>query len=138
VLGTMTNFAIRAADVQAELEFLRVFGARSVLRNERVHEGETVERFHLDLGAMHVVLFDRGSIDARLEALGVTPSAGVSHVAFEVGSTERLIAAAAERKIEPLIPTFKVAASPTGGPRLITYFRSPNGTVIETKELVSS
>jgi hypothetical protein len=133
----MTNFAIRAADIEAELEFLRVFGARELQRNERLHEGATVVRYHFDLGSMHGVMFDRGVMDARLESLGVTPAQGISHVAFEIDSTTGLIAAAAERGFEPLVPTFRVGASPTGGPRLITYFCSPNGTVIETKEHVS-
>ena len=137
MLRAMTNFAIRAPDVEAELEFLRVFGVEGVRRNERLHEGEMVVRYHFDLGRTHGVMFDRGVVDSRLESLGIVPPQGLSHVAFEIDSTAALIDRAATGGIKPLIDTFKVGDSPTGGPWLVTYFRSPNGTVIETKEHVS-
>lgn len=131
--GKFTNLGLRAPDIDAELAFLGVFGASNVTRSQRMHEGELVERVQVAIGTTRFAMFREGTYDKQLEALGVHPTGGISHAAFEVGSTARLIEAAARAGYAPLIPTFRVESS-LSGRALITYFRSPNGVIVEAKE----
>jgi catechol 2,3-dioxygenase-like lactoylglutathione lyase family enzyme len=123
--------------VDAEIAFLRAFGASSVTPHHRLSDGVRIERFHVSLGSARLTLFRRGTYDDQLEAAGVRTAGGIAHAAFDVASTDRVMRAAAAHGIAPLIPTFEVEAFGKG-PARITYFRSPNGLVLEAKEIVAA
>lgn len=133
----LTNLGVRAPDLEAEVAFLEAFGASGVERVERMHEGKNVERIRVQLGPLRVVLFRHATYDDQLESMDEQRGGGIGHMAFEVESTEQLLRVVATRGILPLIPTFTVPASSSGPMRRITYFRSPNGTIVETQEKVT-
>ena len=132
LLGELANLGVRAPDMEAEVAFLEMFGATNVHRTQ----GARGPRTHLELGTTRMTLFPRATYDDRLDELGEPRGGGLGHVAFKVASTDRIVEALAAKGYAPLIPTFTVPPTPTGGMRRVTYFRSPNGTVIETQETV--
>ena len=132
MVGPLANLGVRAPDLDRELEFLRVFGATEAARSGTIPEKERVQ---VDIGSTRFTLFRIGTYDRQLAALGAQAAGGISHAAFKVGSTERVVEAAAKAGFAPLIPTFTAEAY-LGGPSLITYFRSPNGVIVEAKELL--
>ena len=134
LLSGLANLGVRAPDMEAEVAFLETLGATNVHRTQ----GAKGPRIHLELGPVRITLFPRATYDDQLDALGEPRGGGIGHVAFRVASTERVIEALAARGFAPLIPTFTVPPTPTGGTRRITYFRSPSGTVIETQETVEA
>ena len=135
-IKTFANLGVRAPNLEAELEFLKVFGATDITKTERVHDGHTVERWHLHLGDTKMTLFKRATYDDQLDALGEPRGGGIGHAAFVISGTDEIVARLAKQGITPLIPTFIVEKSASGPRRKITYFRSPNGTVIETQDTI--
>ena len=135
-LKQFMNLGLRAPDMEAELAFLESFGASDVVKSERIHEGQKVERFHVRLGATKLTLFRRATYDDALDALGEPRGGGIGHVAFEVADTAVIVNALAAKGIRPLIPTFETPPGPNGPAKRVTYFRSPNGTVVETQEIL--
>jgi catechol 2,3-dioxygenase-like lactoylglutathione lyase family enzyme len=136
LLAKMTNLGVRAPDMDAEVEFLIAFGGEDVRRSERVTDGIVHKRAHLHIGAVRFTLFPFATYDARLAAIGEPRGGGLGHAAFEVPDTQAVLDLVGARGIKPLIPTFTVANTSSGDARRITYFRSPNGTVIETQESI--
>jgi catechol 2,3-dioxygenase-like lactoylglutathione lyase family enzyme len=137
LLAKMTNLGVRAPDMDAEIAFLESFGGEDVRRSERTTDGVVHKRAHLHIGAVRFTLFPFATYDERLAALGEQRGGGIGHVAFEVPDTQAVLDLVGARGIEPLIPPFTVAMSSSGDSRRITYFRSPNGTVVETQESVA-
>ena len=137
LLKGFQNLGIRAPDMDAELAFLEAFGAHDVVKSERIHEGTKVERFHVHVGATKLTLFRRATYDDALDALGEPRGGGIGHVAFEVTDTAAIVNALASKGIRPLIPTFETPPGRNGPAKRVTYFRSPNGTVVETQEVIS-
>jgi catechol 2,3-dioxygenase-like lactoylglutathione lyase family enzyme len=135
-LKAFQNLGVRAPNMEAELAFLESFGASEVTKTERMHEGQKVERFHLHLGSTKLTLFRRATYDDALEALGEPRGGGIGHVAFEITDTAAIVRALAEKGIRPLIPTFETPPGKNGPAKRVTYFRSPNGTVVETQEVI--
>ena len=133
MFGTLTNLGVRAPDLEAELAFLTALGASGLTYSQRTHAGAQAERVHVHLGSIRLTLFRAGTYDARLEALGSRPTGGIGHAAFGVTSTDAVVEAAARVGVTPLIPTFTVEAVGIG-PAAITYFRSPNGMILEAKQ----
>lgn len=136
-LKRFMNLGVRAPDIEAELGFLEAFGASEVTKSERLHEGKKVERFHLHLGSTKLTLFRRATYDDALDALGEARGGGIGHVAFEVEDTASIVRALAAKGIHPLIPTFQTPPGPNGPAKRVTYFRSPNGTIVETQEVIA-
>jgi catechol 2,3-dioxygenase-like lactoylglutathione lyase family enzyme len=136
MLAKMTNLGVRAPDMDAEVDFLVAFGGDEVRRSERVTDGVVHKRAHLHIGAVRFTLFPFATYDARLAELGESRGGGIGHVAFEVPDTQAVLDLVSARGIAPLIPSFTVANTSSGDARRITYFRSPNGTVVETQETI--
>jgi catechol 2,3-dioxygenase-like lactoylglutathione lyase family enzyme len=138
LLAARRGLGVRAPDIEAELRFLEAFGATDIHRSSRVHEGQVVERVHLYLASGRISLFTRATYDDRLDALGEPRGGGLSHMSFSVPSTDRVLEALAPIGVGPLYPTFSVAATATDPARKVTYFRSPNGTILETQEAIDA
>ena len=136
LLARMTNLGLRAPDMDAEVDFLVAFGGDEVRRTERVTDGVVHKRAHLHIGAVRFTLFPFATYDARLAELAEPRGGGIGHVAFEVPDTQAVLDLVGARGITPLIPSFTVANTSSGDARRITYFRSPNGTVVETQESI--
>ena len=136
LLTARRGLGVRAPDLDGELRFLSAFGATNIHRSSRVHEGQVVERVHLYLASGRISLFTRATYDDRLDALGQRRGGGLSHMSFSVPSTERVLEALAPIGVGPLYPTFSVAATAADPARRVTYFRSPNGTILETQEAI--
>ena len=136
MLAKMTNLGVRAPDMDAEIAFLETFGGEGVRRSERVQDGVLHKRAHIHIGAVRFTLFPFATYDGRLAELGEQRGGGIGHVAFEVQDTKALLDRLTTHGIAPLIPTFSVGMTSSGDARRITYFRSPNGTVIETQESI--
>lgn len=136
LLAKMTNLGVRAPDMDAEIDFLVAFGGDEVRRSERVTEGVVHKRAHLHIGTTRFTLFPFATYDARLAEIGEPRGGGIGHVAFEVSDTQAVLELVGARGIAPLIPSFTVANTSSGDARRITYFRSPNGTVVETQESI--
>lgn len=122
----VANLGVRAPDIDAEIWFLQALGARSLLQSGP-------DRWHMMLGDTRLVLFRRAPYDARLEAAGLRPGGGISHVAFELDGAAPLA--------DPLVPTFDAnvpalpdVAGSRRGPVRVTFYVSPNGAVLETQE----
>jgi catechol 2,3-dioxygenase-like lactoylglutathione lyase family enzyme len=137
LLAKMTNLGVRAPDMDAEVDFLVAFGGGDVRRTERTTDGVLHRRAHLHIGEVRFTLFPFATYDERLAALGEPRGGGIGHVAFEVPDTQAVLDLVGARGIEPLIPSFTVATTSSGDARRITYFRSPNGTVVETQESIA-
>jgi catechol 2,3-dioxygenase-like lactoylglutathione lyase family enzyme len=136
LLTARRGLGLRAPDIDGELRFLSAFGATDVHRSSRMHEGQVVERVHLYLASGRISLFTRATYDERLDALGQPRGGGLSHMSFSVPSTDKVLAALEPIGVGPLYPTFVVAATAKDPARKITYFRSPNGTILETQEAI--
>ena len=137
LLTARRGLGLRAPDLESELAFFQAFGATDVSHTSRMHEGQRVERAHLYLASGRITLFRRATYDERLEAIGQPRGGGLSHMSFSVPSTDRVLEALAPLGATPIYPTFLVDARAGDPARKITYFRSPNGTILETQEAIS-
>jgi len=133
LFGRMTNLGVRAPNVEAELRFLEHFGAGGLIHTQGDINGAPAERFHVHLGGTRIALFRKASYDDRLAAINESRGGGLAHVAFAVQSTAEVIKRAAAIGVEPLLGPYEVDV-PTGPRRLIAFFRSPNGLILETQE----
>lgn len=137
------NLGLKAPDLEAELDFFDVLGAtgRTITASSPVREGLALDgsgaqRGRTRLGSLLLVMFRRAPYDAELEALTGPLGGGIGHVAFDVPSTAAVLRAAAAHGVLPLLGPFTVEASANGPARRVTFFRSPNGTILETQEKV--
>ena len=133
LLGLLTNFGIRAPDLEAELVFLGALGASPPERRRLLINGRVSERVFVDFHGTRLGIFRKASYDETLAGLGEERSGGLSHVSFASPDTYRLLHAAAEMGVDPLMGPYEVQMA-EGGTGLVTYFRSPNGTVIQGQQ----
>ena len=133
-LGKLINIGVRAPDMERELEFLKLFTTSPSRKTGAIKNGVDSERAHISVGSADLTLFRAIKYDPQLAALGSNLANGcISHLAFEVDDTEAVIKNLARAGFHPLLPTYRLEESLVG-PASITFFRSPNGVIIETKE----
>ena len=142
LVGGLSNIGVKAPDLEAEIAFLRAFGGGGFDRGPRSPvleglqlDGEGAERVRVQLGGVRLVLFRRAPYETELEALGLGAAGGLGHVAFDAADTGAVLAAAARAGIRPLLGPFTVDTA--RGRLVVTFFRSPNGTVVELQQTVA-
>jgi catechol 2,3-dioxygenase-like lactoylglutathione lyase family enzyme len=142
LVGGLSNLGVKAPDLDAEIAFLRAFGGsgfermpRSAVLEGLPLDGEGAERVRVLLGGVRLAMYCRAPYDAELEALGAGTRGGLGHVAFDVSDTDAVLAAVARAGIPPLLGPFTVDTA--RGRLIVTFFRSPNGTVLETQQTVA-
>ena len=134
LLGSMYNVGVRAADLESELEFLQAFAPSKVERIARKAAFGPKEIVGVELGGVSFYLFEEVIYDGALRDQALPTPGGISHISFLVDSTEKVIAAAARVGAEPILKPYESTLEGKGS-RRVAFFRSPNGTVVESQEL---
>jgi len=135
VFGNLYNVGVRAADLEAEVEFLNAFMPTTVERIKRNASFGPKEIVAIELGGVQFYLFEKVIYDDELSRRGISSGGGISHISFLVDSTEEIIDAAAKVGAEPILKPYESTLVGHGS-RRVAFFRSPNGTVFESQELL--
>ena len=134
LFSSFYNLGIRAADLESEVKFLEAFAPTKVERIARKAAFGPKEIIAVELGGVSFYLFDNVIYDSELTRRGTSVSGGVAHVSFLVDSTEDVIKAAAKVGVQPILEPYESTLEGKGS-RRVAFFRSPNGTVLESQEL---
>lgn len=135
VFGDLYNVGVRAADLEAEVAFLKAFMPTTMERIKRNASFGPKEIIAVELGGVQFYLFEKVIYDDELAARNVSVGGGISHISFLVDSTEKVIEAAAQVGAEPILKPYESTLVGHGS-RRVAFFRSPNGTVLESQELL--
>lgn len=124
----------RAHDLEAEVEFLRIFEPESVGWGEGDHqEVRGVRRAMVTLGGTRLYFSGRKLFDPHLAQLGLPVREGITHVGFLTDDLDALIAAAAEHGVEPFIGPYETSST-LFGVRRFAFFLAPSGWVLEVQQ----
>lgn len=135
VFGDLYNVGVRTTDIEREMAFLSAFKPTNVERINRNASFGPKEIVAVELGGVQFYLFEKVIYDDALAQRGLPVGGGISHISFLVDSTERVIKAAAEIGVEPILEPYE-STLVGHGTRRVAFFRSPNGTVLESQELL--
>jgi catechol 2,3-dioxygenase-like lactoylglutathione lyase family enzyme len=135
LFGAMFNIGVKAPDLEAEVEFMKVFQPEEVERVKRDADFGPKEIVSVVLAGTRFFLFPETVYDPQLDERGIGFDGGIGHVSFMTDDIDHVLATAAERGIEPLLGPYEV--TPRGhGRRRVAFFRSPNGTILEAQQAV--
>ena len=135
LFGKMFNLGVRAPDLDSERDFLALFKPDRMETIRRTAAFGPSEVTAVHFGPLLLFLFDKPVYDDRLQSEGIPSAGGIAHVSLMVQSTDHVLAAAAAGGVEPLLGPYEV--TPEGhGRRKVAFFASPNGTILESQELL--
>jgi catechol 2,3-dioxygenase-like lactoylglutathione lyase family enzyme len=133
----MFNVGVKAPDLDAEVAFMEVFSPTSVERVKRDADFGPKEIVSVVIASTRFFLFPSTVYDPQLEAMGASFPGGIGHISFMTDDMDRVLEVAAAHGIEPILGPYEV--TPRGhGTRRVAFFRSPNGTILESQQLVES
>lgn len=137
LFSAMFNVGVKAPDLDGEVAFMEIFTPSSVERVQRDADFGPKEIVSVVIASTRFFLFPDTVYGPQLEALGVPLSGGIGHISFMTDDMDAVIDAAAARGVEPILGPYEV--TPRGhGTRRVAFFRSPNGTILEAQQLVST
>jgi hypothetical protein len=137
------SLGLKVPNVREELVFLDAFGIGGAIRTVRSPvleglplDGHGAARWRVRFADTQAVLVERAPYDTELEALGAPLAPGSGHLAFHVDSTADVVRRLERTGAAPLLGPFTIAPTEFGPKRIVTFYRSPNGTMLETQEVV--
>ena len=118
--------------MDAEAAFLDALGAGGLIRF--VSPADHVDRIRAFLGGADLRFFPTGIYDNLLEA--GERAGGLSHVGFAVPDLGALAERLERVGVGPLLGPFLAPPTPAGGAMRVSFYRSPNGTLIEPQQIL--
>lgn len=130
---SLWNIGVKAEDLDREIGFWEVLGARLLLRETLAGPDGDAEYALLEFGGTRFFLTPKPLFEDRLN---YSLLSGLTHAVFEVDDLDREYQRIIALGIEVLIEPVEISAG--FGSRRIALFRSPNSLIFEMMQILES